>query len=51
MDMRIANKTQFLEIEDLPAKTPGTFAAVTTVTPAPGEASVNYTLSSTLARG
>ncbi len=47
-DSRIADKTQFLEIKFF-GKEPGMFTAVTTVTPAPGEASVNYTLSSTSA--
>ncbi len=45
-DRRIANAAQFLEIKFF-GNAPGTFTAVTTVTPAPGEASVNYTLSST----
>ncbi len=45
-DSRIANGTQFLELKVF-GSTPATFAVVTTATPAPGEASVNYTLSST----
>ncbi len=45
-DARIANGTQILELKIF-GQTPGTFTAVTTVTPAPGEVSVNYTLSST----
>lgn len=45
-DRRITDATQFLEIKFF-GTAPGTFRAVTTVTPAPGEASVNYTLSST----
>jgi hypothetical protein len=45
-DARIADATQFLEMKIF-GKEPGTFKAVTTVTPAPGETSVNYTLSST----
>lgn len=43
-DTRITNGTQFLEMKIF-GSAPGTFTAVTTVTPAPGEASVNYTLS------
>ncbi|MDB4993558.1 MAG: hypothetical protein JWM74_990 [Myxococcaceae bacterium] len=45
-DQRIADGTQLLEMKIF-GKDPGAFKAVTTVTPAPGEASVNYTLSST----
>jgi hypothetical protein len=47
-DRRIADGTQLLELKIF-GRDPGTFTAVTTVTPAPGEASVNYTLSSTSA--
>lgn len=47
-DRRITDATQLLEIKFF-GKDPGMFTAVTTVTPAPGEASVNYTLSSTSA--
>jgi hypothetical protein len=45
-DERIADQTQSLELKMF-GTSPGTFAAVRSVTPAPGEASVNYTLSST----
>jgi len=45
-DTRIRDKTQILEIKMF-GVTPQTYAAVATMTPAPGEASVNYTLSST----
>jgi hypothetical protein len=47
-DRRITDGTQLLELKIF-GRNPGTFTAVTTVTPAPGEASVNYTLSSTSA--
>ena len=43
-DTRITNGTQFLEMKMF-GQSPGAFTAVTTTTPAPGEASVNYTLS------
>ena len=45
-DQKITDGTQLLEMKIF-GKAPGTFKAVTTVTPAPGEASVNYTLSAT----
>ncbi len=45
-DARIPDGTQILELKIF-GQMPGTFTAVTTVTPAPGEVSVNYTLSST----
>jgi hypothetical protein len=45
-DQRILNDTQVLEMK-LFGTGPGTFTAVTTLTPAPGEASVNFTRSST----
>lgn len=45
-DQRIANDTQVLEMK-LFGTAPATFTAVTTLTPAPGEASVNLTRSST----
>jgi hypothetical protein len=44
-DTRIADATQVLEMKAF-GTMPGTFAVVTTATPAPGEASINYTLSS-----
>jgi hypothetical protein len=45
-DARITNATQVLEMKEF-GTTPRTYTVVTTLTPAPGEASVNYTLSST----
>lgn len=45
-DTRIADGTSVLEMKAF-GTTPGTFKVVTTLTPAPGEASVNFTLSST----
>ena len=45
-DRRIDVGTQILELRMF-GTSPGTFRAVTTTTPAPGEASVNYALSST----
>ena len=45
-DARITNGTQVLEMKMF-GVAPGTFQVVTTQTPAPGEAAVNYTLSST----
>ena len=45
-DTRIANGTQFVELKMF-GTTPATYKVVTTLTPAPGEASVNYTLSAT----
>jgi hypothetical protein len=45
-DQRITDRTQILEMKAF-GTTPGMFTVVTTVTPAPGEAVVNYTLSST----
>ena len=45
-DERIADQTQSLELKMF-GTSPGTFTAVRSVTPAPGEASVNYTLTST----
>lgn len=44
-DKRIADATQFLEMKMF-GLAPATYTVVTTPTPAPGEASVNYTLSS-----
>ncbi|HEY8040761.1 MAG TPA: hypothetical protein VIF15_13240 [Polyangiaceae bacterium] len=44
-DKRITDKTQFLEMKMF-GTAPATFTVTTSVTPAPGEASVNYTLSS-----
>lgn len=45
-DRRISNATSVLEMK-LFGLAPATFTVVTTATPAPGEAAVNYTLSST----
>ena len=45
-DKRITNATQFLELK-MEGLAPATFNVVTTPTPAPGEATVNYTLSTT----
>ena len=45
-DTRIADKSRVLEMKEL-GVTPQDYPVVTTVTPAPGEASVNYTVSST----
>jgi hypothetical protein len=45
-DQRIANGTQVLEMKMF-GTMPATYQAVTTLTPAPGEASVNFTRSST----
>ena len=45
-DKRITDKTQFLEMKMF-GLTPATYTVTTSATPAPGEASVNYTLSST----
>lgn len=45
-DTRIPNKTQVLEMKMFGTR-PQTYKAVTTATPGPGEAAVNYTLSST----
>lgn len=45
-DTRITNGTSVLEMKSF-GTTPGTYKVVSTLTPAPGEASVNYTLSST----
>jgi hypothetical protein len=45
-DTRITNATSVLEMKAF-GTTPGGYQVVTTPTPAPGEASVNYTLSST----
>jgi hypothetical protein len=45
-DERIKDQTQSLELK-LFGKTPATFSVVKTATPAAGETSVNYTLSST----
>lgn len=45
-DTRITNGTSVLEMKSF-GTTPGSYTVVTTLTPAPGEASVNYTLSST----
>jgi hypothetical protein len=45
-DARITDKTQSLELK-LFGTSPGTFTVVKTPTPGPGEAAVNYTLSST----
>lgn len=45
-DTRITNGTQVLEMKEF-GTSPGTYSVVTTLTPAPGEASVNYTLSAT----
>lgn len=44
-DTRIPDATQFLEMKMF-GTAPAPFTIVTTLTPAPGEASVNYTLSS-----
>ena len=44
-DTRIPDATQFLEMKMF-GTAPASFTVVTTLTPAPGEASVNYTLSS-----
>ncbi len=46
-DTRITNGTSVLEMKSF-GTTPGSYKVVTTLTPAPGEASVNYTLSSTM---
>jgi hypothetical protein len=46
-DTRITNGTSVLEMKSFGTK-PGSYTVVTTLTPAPGEASVNYTLSSTM---
>jgi hypothetical protein len=43
-DTRIAEATSVLEMKSF-GTTPGDYAVVSTLTPAPGEASVNYTLS------
>ena len=45
-DTRIANGTHVLETKSY-GTTPATYNVTTSMTPAPGEASVNYTLSST----
>ncbi len=45
-DTRIANGTQMLEMKMF-GTSPATYKVVTTQTPAPGEAAVNYTLSAT----
>jgi hypothetical protein len=45
-DTRIANGTQMLEMKMF-GTSPATYSVVTTQTPAPGEAAVNYTLSAT----
>ncbi|MGH7284273.1 MAG: hypothetical protein ACRELY_22325 [Polyangiaceae bacterium] len=45
-DQRITDGTQILELKAF-GTSPADFNVVTTLTPAPGEASVNYTLSST----
>jgi hypothetical protein len=45
-DSRIANATKVLEMKAI-GTTAATYSVVTTPTPAPGEASVNFTLSST----
>lgn len=44
-DTKIPDGTKVLEMKSF-GTSPGTFKVVTTLTPAPGEASVNYTLSS-----
>lgn len=44
-DTRITNGTQFLEVKMM-GTAPATYTVTTSLTPAPGEASVNYTLSS-----
>ncbi len=44
-DTRIADATKVLEMKAF-GTTPNVYSVVTTLTPAPGEASVNYTLSS-----
>jgi hypothetical protein len=46
-DTRITNGTSVLEMKSF-GTMPGSYKVVTTLTPAPGEASVNYTLSSTM---
>ena len=45
-DTRITDKTQFLEMKTF-GLTPRTYTVTKSLTPAPGEASVNYTLSAT----
>jgi hypothetical protein len=46
-DTRITNDTQVLELKMFGTTAPKTFTVTTSVTPAPGEASVSHTFSST----
>jgi len=45
-DTRVADKTQALELKMIGTTAPATFTVVMSPTPAPGQASVNYTLTS-----